>query len=138
MNNEIKDLEKILKIDFGKDYEYYPLYEKCIDMKQRQYTYELCMFNKANQREGGATLLGSFEGWNEDRTAMKYENGIRCWQGPNRSCLVKVQCNGSEQNEIISVDEPSRCVYEMVLKTASACDESMLPALEQDLQKLQQ
>jgi protein kinase C substrate 80K-H len=137
VNKKIKDLETVVAIDFGSEYQYYPLYDKCIEMKQRQYTYELCLFNKASQKEGGSTSLGTFTGWNEDKTAMKYENGVRCWSGPNRSCTAKVECNGNETNEIVSIDEPSRCVYEMVLKTASACDTSLLPALEQELQKLQ-
>jgi protein kinase C substrate 80K-H len=136
LKTQITELENIVNTDFGTEYEYFPINNKCIESRQRQYTYELCLFNKVNQREGGGvTLLGKFTGWNEDRTAMKYENGIHCWQGPARSCLVKVQCGNDE--EIVSVDEPSRCVYEMVLKTPSACNESLLQKLEEELKKLE-
>jgi protein kinase C substrate 80K-H len=65
---------------------------KCFSLKLRQYTYEVCPFDKARQKEGGSdTDLGSWKGWGEGgdkyRT-MKFEGGERCWNGPERSISV--------------------------------------------------
>ena len=57
--------------------------------------------------------------WESEYTAMKYSNGQGCWQGPNRSTLIKLECGVS--NEIISVEEPAKCEYLMRFKTPAAC-----------------
>lgn len=135
LSSQISKIESLFNIDFGSENEYYPIYERCFSMKQRQYTYEACMYGKANQKEHGSTYLGTFSGWNEDKTTMKFQHGTRCWQGPDRSCDVKMECGSTE--EIVSVDEPSRCVYEMVMKTPSACTEAMLESLQAELKQLE-
>ena len=93
------------------------------------------MYGRANQKEHGSTHLGTYASWNEDKTVMKFQHGTRCWQGPDRSCDVKMQCGIKE--EIISVDEPSRCVYTMVMTSPSACAEATLASLEEQLKQLQ-
>ena len=46
-------------------------------METREYTYEVCPFDKANQKaKSGSTKLGSWEGWgNDERTVMKFTKG---------------------------------------------------------------
>lgn len=47
-------------------------------METREYTYEVCPFDKANQKakSGSSTKLGSWEGWgNDERTVMKFTKG---------------------------------------------------------------
>jgi protein kinase C substrate 80K-H len=48
---------------------------------------------------------------------MKYENGEKCWNGPNRSMEVKLVCG--PDNEIFDVAEPNRCEYTMTYVRAS-------------------
>jgi hypothetical protein len=77
----------------GSDGEFTSLQGKCFSLVQRQYTYEICPYDEGRQKEGGSsTSLGKWKGWG-DRTAngdrvMKFENGVRCWNGPDRSLAV--------------------------------------------------
>ena len=58
-----------------------------------KYTYEVCPFSKANQKEGhSSTSLGSWqglEGEGEGALRMAFTNGQGCWQGPPRSMTVR-------------------------------------------------
>ena len=55
-----------------------------------KYTYEVCPFDKASQKEGAAsTNLGSWQGLEEGDTRMAFRNGAHCWQGPARSMTVR-------------------------------------------------
>ena len=74
---------------------------RCIEAKVDKYIYSVCPFKEAVQKDGGAhTRLGSWGGWESDRTVMSFTNGQGCWQGPNRSirvralaCLLCVLCS---------------------------------------------
>ena len=52
---------------------------------------------------------------------MKFEHGLRCWGGPDRSVDVKFVCGG--ENELVSVEEPAKCEYAMEFRTPAACQE---------------
>ncbi len=55
-----------------------------------KYTYEVCPFNRASQKEGGsATSLGTWSGFEEGETKLAFKNGATCWQGPSRSMTVR-------------------------------------------------
>lgn len=55
-----------------------------------KYTYEVCPFSKAAQKEGhSSTSLGSWQGLAEDDRKMLFQNGASCWQGPSRSMTVR-------------------------------------------------
>eukprot|EP00069_Balaena_mysticetus_P003449 bmy_16825T0 len=65
---------------------------------------------------------GSWAGPDHDKfSAMKYEQGTGCWQGPNRSTTVRLLCG--KETVVTSTTEPSRCEYLMELMTPAACPE---------------
>lgn len=55
-----------------------------------------------------------------ERTALDYENGQSCWNGPSRSTTVILQC--AEENEILKVMEDEKCVYSMIVTTPAVCE----------------
>ncbi|KAF8561351.1 hypothetical protein P879_08427 [Paragonimus westermani] len=106
--------------------------EDCLEFSDQQYTYRFCAFKEIFQRERGSsgqeTSLGRWDDWayadddmgRENKYAvMLFKDGLGCWNGPARSTKVFVYCGGA--NEISAVNEPSRCEYEMYLRTPAAC-----------------
>ena len=59
---------------------------------------------------------------------MKFENGVTCWQGPARSLNIKFVCG--KENQFLSVEEPSKCVYTGEFSTPAACTDEMAAELE--------
>ncbi|GCB71340.1 hypothetical protein scyTo_0010984 [Scyliorhinus torazame] len=95
----IGSIEKELTIDFGADGEFAYMFSQCYEMTTNEYVYKLCPFNKVAQKPkngGSETSLGLWGSWagpeNNRFSAMKYEHGTGCWQGPSRSTLVKLSC----------------------------------------------
>jgi protein kinase C substrate 80K-H len=108
--------------------------DKCFTHDAGQYRYELCLFDKVTQ---SGQDLGSYVGWKEGSNfrEMEYKDGGHCWQGPKRSTLVKLTC--SDKEEIVSIEEPSKCVYTMEFKTVSACNPAHVNALKLELMHLE-
>ncbi|ELU04710.1 hypothetical protein CAPTEDRAFT_173651 [Capitella teleta] len=128
VDRELTETEKVLALDFGPNNEFYPLRGECYEFTDREYTYKLCPFEKATQRNkhgGTETNLGhwgKFDGpENRKYAAMKYEKGQNCYNGPDRSCYVKIECG--LHNELRSSAEPNRCEYEYVFASPAACRE---------------
>lgn len=126
MEENIRALEQEIGFDFGPQGEFWYLYSQCYEMGTNEYIYRLCPFKRVSQKpkHGGAeTNLGTWGSWagpEHDRfSAMKYEHGTGCWQGPNRSTTVKLSC-GTE-TAVTATTEPSRCEYLMELSTPAAC-----------------
>lgn len=72
---------------------------QCFEYSDREYTYKLCPFDYGSQRPkhgGSETRLGSWGSWEgteENRYArMKYDRGVQCWNGPQRSLKVFLPC----------------------------------------------
>ncbi len=115
---------------YGPDGVLYSIRDECFEIVANKYTYELCMFGKSYQREGGkkgtGTDLGSWSGLTakKEKGSLKYKwsNGQKCWNGPKRSATVIVTCG--TQNKLVSADEPNICEYEFKMESFVACDEA--------------
>jgi protein kinase C substrate 80K-H len=140
--NEIKeDIEKLnkkLSLDNGPNEEYASLIDQCFEYDDREYTYILCPYDRTVQKSKsnhGETSIGTWSSWDiknpaSKYSAMLYQNGLTCWNGPARSCKVHLSCG--VENKITSVAEPNRCEYEMKFETPTACDESFLTNLHKE------
>lgn len=151
LENKIKELTDKLGRDYGDHKEFLSLDENCYEYKHNQYTYEMCPYKGAAQKEGhSSTSLGNWAGieWKENQEidvstgneitvktrVFKFTNGQTCWQGPARSLTVDVVCG--DESRAISVDEPAKCVYHMIFQTPAACDENELTRLQKKLESL--
>ncbi|CAH8595244.1 unnamed protein product [Dicrocoelium dendriticum] len=123
-------------IDYGPEEAFYMLVDlpDCLKFNSAQYTYEFCAFKEILQSDlahgSNRISLGQWDSWTyaEDDIlkenkygVMLFKQGLSCWNGPTRSVKVYVHCG--PRNEIIAVAEPSRCEYEMHLRTPAACYE---------------
>ncbi|XP_051897767.1 glucosidase 2 subunit beta [Pristis pectinata] len=130
VESSIGSLEKELMVDLGPDGEFAYLFNQCYEMTTNEYVYKLCPFNKVAQKPkhgGSETSLGVWGSWAgpEDNkySVMKYEHGTGCWQGPNRSTMVKLSCG--KETVVLSTSEPSRCEYLMEFSTPAFCQEEV-------------
>ena len=86
------------------------------------FSYTVCPFDKSTQKPkhgGGETNLGRWENWNLGHREMKFGGGQGCWNGPQRSMTVTVICG--LETKMLSVSEPSKCVYQAAMETPAAC-----------------
>ncbi|KZW03841.1 hypothetical protein EXIGLDRAFT_599996 [Exidia glandulosa HHB12029] len=124
---------------FGGEGQWKQLENKCISKDTGEYTYEVCLFGSASQKQknGGSNNLGRFSSWNkkpdvvpgspEYYSVQMYTGGARCWNGPERSVTLKLEC-GTE-NAILSVSEPEKCEYHLHGTSPALC----LPVTDKDL-----
>mmetsp|Transcript_52964 Transcript_52964/g.124071 ORF Transcript_52964/g.124071 Transcript_52964/m.124071 type:complete len:488 (+) Transcript_52964:41-1504(+) len=126
LRDELGVTETVLNGDFGKQGEFLALFQKCFTQNVQQYTYELCVFQKAAQKEGSSSQnLGTWGEWNkegEPYSEMLYTKGGSCWNGPARTMRVSLVCGTDEF--VISVQEPAKCTYTMEFMTPLACRRS--------------
>nr|XP_057905098.1 glucosidase 2 subunit beta isoform X2 [Doryrhamphus excisus] len=128
LDNQLKNLQKETSSDFGPNTEFAYLYNQCYELTTSEYIYRLCPFDRVSQKPkygGSETSLGTWGQWEgpEDNiySVMKYEHGMGCWQGPNRSTTVKLKCG--KETVITSTSEPSRCEYLMEFITPALCQD---------------
>uniref|UniRef100_A0A183HDF4 PRKCSH_1 domain-containing protein n=1 Tax=Onchocerca flexuosa TaxID=387005 RepID=A0A183HDF4_9BILA len=50
---------------------------------------------------------------------QSYEHGTPCWNGPDRSTKVVIECG--EETQLVEVSEPSKCEYLFILRSPAAC-----------------
>nr|XP_020466238.1 glucosidase 2 subunit beta [Monopterus albus]XP_020466239.1 glucosidase 2 subunit beta [Monopterus albus]XP_020466240.1 glucosidase 2 subunit beta [Monopterus albus]XP_020466241.1 glucosidase 2 subunit beta [Monopterus albus] len=131
-DDQIKNLEKEISFDFGPNAEFAYLYSQCYELTTSEYIYRLCPFNRVSQKSkygGSETNLGTWGKWAgpEDNiySMMKYEHGTGCWQGPNRSTMVKLTCG--KETVVTSTSEPQRCEYLMEFISPAICQEPPSP-----------
>lgn len=129
IESNIRSIKENLEKDYGPQQEFATLEGQCFEHEDKEYIYKLCMFQKVTQKSknGGSEVgLGNWGEWADDLDnkyeAMKYTNGMGCWNGPNRITIVNIQCG--LETKILSVTEPFRCEYKMELSTPAACDDS--------------
>lgn len=120
LKKNMKSVDDWLSKDFGPDYVFFKMFDQCYKSDVSGYTYEFCVFNQITQKSGGSTNVGKWDGWVGDSyDKMMYNNGAKCWQGPKRETTVSLVCGAD--NEIKSVEEVAKCVYEMEFATPAMC-----------------
>ncbi|KAJ3066170.1 hypothetical protein HDU98_010521 [Podochytrium sp. JEL0797] len=121
-------------LDLGFDGGMVVLVDQCLELDTPEYVYKLCFFDRAVQKSKGShgeTSLGTWGGWiGQDLTPysgknLKYfeaefTNGLQCWNGPQRSVKVSVECG--PRNEVLSIVEPSKCEYLARVMTPGVCE----------------
>ncbi|BFZ60271.1 hypothetical protein YB2330_001307 [Saitoella coloradoensis] len=114
-----------LDTDFGPDGVWRALKGVKIEAVVGGYTYEVTLLEKATQiskRDGGRSSLGTFsgfEGGDDDKVVLVYDRGAKCWNGPERSMKIYVEC-GAEM-EVLGVVEPEKCEYAMRVRGPVVC-----------------
>ncbi|CAJ0605653.1 unnamed protein product [Cylicocyclus nassatus] len=128
LDKDIREAESFIEQDFGPDHAWATLKGKCFDLTDKQYTYTYCPFDRTIQKDKngyGETGLGNWKDWTGDAsnkyTKQRYENGQQCWNGPQRSTDVEIQCG--EESELIEATEPAKCEYRFVFRTPAACND---------------
>lgn len=133
--NAVKKIEDELNFNFGPSNVFLPLKGKCFNYNDREYTYTLCMFERATQESspGMQTELGRWTSWDgpdeNPYTRQRYEGGMQCWNGPTRSAVINIACG--IEDKIISVTEPSKCEYVYDFITPAACPDLDPPEEQQ-------
>jgi protein kinase C substrate 80K-H len=147
---ELSDQESDLEKDYGVDDIFRSLKGKCVSVESGEYEYELCWMDKTMQKSKtghGNTNMGNFvridrEMADEEtpadgkglgsgeRMVLRYDNGLGCWNGPQRRTDVWLAC--AETEEVWRVSESEKCVYKMEVGTPAACDEVMEPPKGRD------
>jgi protein kinase C substrate 80K-H len=112
---------------YGNELEWKALEGKCIEKNMGEYTYEYCFFGHTTQKpnKGGSNVrLGNFDRFQpldesvthdgerkeEFYKRQIYQRGQRCWNGPERSTIVDVQC--AMENAVLDVFEVSTKSWE--------------------------
>lgn len=142
VQKKLDDANEWLQADYGTDLAFASFVGQCFTYNHNQYVYEMCPYDSAKQKEGAsATSLGQWDGIKprtdgDDTTlTLTFTNGQHCWQGPARSLTVLLRCG--VENVIRSVEEPSKCVYEMVFSTPVVCDMERARRLQKELENNQ-
>lgn len=117
---------------FGRQHEFKTLENTCISKDMGEYTYEYCFFGQIKQipNKGGSTVsLGTFANWSPRGTFSQtddgywmqqaYTRGQKCWNGPERSAIVDLQCDTS--NAVLDVFEAEKCIYSIKISTPAVC-----------------
>ncbi|XP_024523168.1 glucosidase 2 subunit beta [Selaginella moellendorffii] len=135
LQSKISELQKKLKQDFGKEGEFFSLYDQCFERRQQKYVYKVCLYKDSTQEEGhSSTRLGSWEGFLDDYKSIKFQNGDHCWNGPQRSLKVRLRCG--LKSELSDIEEPSRCEYAASFWTPAVCYEERAKELQAQLDAL--
>ncbi|KAF9194871.1 hypothetical protein BGZ51_007091 [Haplosporangium sp. Z 767] len=96
--NEVQELERKLKTDYGKDETFAQLADQCFEFKD----------------------IDQFSEWVGDNYETQlYTGGAKCWNGPERSVKVIMSCG--TVNEIVAVSEPAKCEYLFKFRTPAVC-----------------
>ncbi|CAG8501853.1 6391_t:CDS:10 [Acaulospora colombiana] len=64
-------------------------------------------------------------------TKQIYDHGARCWNGPERSVKLFLECGA--ENKILSVSEPEKCEYHVRMKTPATCPDNVREKIHDEL-----
>merc|ERR1712232_725504 len=124
-NARLAEAERHLELLSEDRLQFGSLVGSSLESKIGEFTYKFKFFKEAMQ---DSTKLGVWKGW-AGRILGQFENGTRCWGGPDRSLNIKFECGLEEA--IVDVTEPSRCVYEATVMHPGACDSGELAVVDQ-------
>nr|AIG55626.1 secreted protein [Thraustotheca clavata] len=131
LEQEIDRLERVETVEFGQDEGFQILKGACALAQIEKYFYKICPFGQATQDN---VRLGTWKAWSSySPPVMSFEGGQKCWNGPERSVQLKLECG--VHDEIVSVDELSTCVYTVVMKTPAACTSSLVQSAQAEAKK---
>jgi hypothetical protein len=95
----------------------------CIRMKDHTYDYSVCLGSTPSEARQGSTKLGTLDSVSvEDATGtmlISFTEGDHCWNHGARVAQVTVRCG--PEDVLLSVHEPSTCVYDMEMASPQAC-----------------
>ncbi|PHH64483.1 hypothetical protein CDD81_4558 [Ophiocordyceps australis] len=129
--------------DYGPDDIFRALKGRSISTDAGEYSYELVWLERTSQVSkkgaggGGATNMGNFARIERqmadeeersdgrslgvgERYVLYFENGLGCWNGPQRSTHVWLAC--AEVEQVWRVTEAEKCVYKMEVGTPAVCE----------------
>jgi len=59
IQKDIEDVNRKMKVDYGKDESFAKLVDQCFEFRDREYTYSVCLFGNAVQKSASSdTSLG--------------------------------------------------------------------------------
>ncbi|OQR82204.1 glucosidase [Thraustotheca clavata] len=115
-STDLSNVQATLDKVYGADDVFLAVKDKCIEDKSGQYTYKMCFFGAAHQ---DSISLGQMQPLDASKHEVKFTGGAKCWNGPERSLTVSLEC---DENEVLyNIEEPATCVYTGKLKTPIAC-----------------
>jgi len=132
LDNQIDEHEEFISFDFGPSASYSYMKDQTYTINSAEYTYTLKSFKDVTQ---GHTRVGTWKGFENNYSQMKFDHGEHCWGGPDRSMVVNLVCG--KQTELTEVKEPNKCEYSMSMKTPGACTPETLEQLRNKLKNKQ-
>ncbi|KAJ1643744.1 hypothetical protein LPJ64_004523 [Coemansia asiatica] len=128
LKNTVSNLRELLQKDLGPDDVYLPVDKQCYSLDTGEYTYEVCLLDRATQisnKDGSRQSLGSFTEFGRladgevDYSVHRYLQGTKCWNGPNRSLVALFEC--ADEIQVLGVSEPEKCEYHAKMAGPFAC-----------------
>lgn len=135
MESKIQELKTNIERDYGPEDAMISLLGRCFDAKIEKYKYSACPFGDATQDHVRLGSHDSVETNDDGHVTLTFNAGDSCWSGPSRSLALSLRCG--EKDELVSIDEPSRCEYVGVARTPIACDPTTIDTLERELRELE-
>ncbi|KAJ1801900.1 hypothetical protein LPJ75_006357, partial [Coemansia sp. RSA 2598] len=129
LKNAVSNLRELLEKDLGPGDMYLPVDKECYSLDTGEYTYEVCLLDRATQisnKDGSRQSLGSFAEFGKlsdtavDYSVHKYLQGTKCWNGPHRSLVASFEC--ADEIQVLGVSEPEKCEYHAKMTGPFACD----------------
>jgi hypothetical protein len=115
-----KGMQERNTYDGGEDNALIPLATRCFEIFDQGYTYKLCPFRSASQKDKGReTSLGKNFKWLSKYDEFELGGGETCPNGVVRATKVKLSC--ALKDKVVHVTEESPCIYQMFLETPAAC-----------------
>ena len=150
IERDIRDRKEDLEDEnYGPGGVFRQLKGRCFIKDTGEYEYEHCFLDRTRQisKKGGMSVgLGQFQRVGQvdvdevdestgrivkaQRTTLEYDRGQKCWNGPQRSTRVRLECGGKD--EVVQVREDEMCVYSMVATTPAVCEEDDGEASKED------